>query len=172
MSDEAIKKGTGCPWNRWVKALDSRKADTWDHNRIATYIYETFKIDGWWSQMTAVGYERIKGLRARGQQRGGKWNTTKSKTINAPVASVFRAFKDARVRGKWLPGLRTVVRTSQENRSLRLGLPDGTIAGIWFTAKAAPRRRWAWASTTCRARLTPMRRRRSGRNGWMRSRRW
>jgi hypothetical protein len=133
LTDKVMKEKTGCPWERWVKTLDRQKAYEWDHTRLSTWIHEKFKVDPWWTQMTAVGYERLKGLRARGQRRGGTWGADKSKTVNAPVAVVFKAFTDSRQRAKWLPD--ATLRTSQPNRSVRLGLPDGMIAAVGLTVK-------------------------------------
>ena len=133
LSDKVLKEKTGCPWERWVRTLDRQKAFEWDHTRIATYISEKYKVDGWWAQMTTVGYERLKGLRARGQRRGGTWGADKSKTVNAPIEAVFKAFTDGRRRARWLPGV--TLRTSQPHKSARLGMGDGTIAAILLTAK-------------------------------------
>ncbi len=133
LSDKVLKEKTGCPWERWVRTLDRQKAYEWDHARIATWINEKFKVDGWWAQMTTVGYERLKGLRARGQRRGGTWGADKSKTVNAPIEAVFKAFTDARRRAKWLPD--AALRTSQPHKSVRLGMSDGTIAAVFLTAK-------------------------------------
>ena len=69
MSDASVKKATGCTWERWVKALDYAKADSWTHKEIAEYVHTRFKVPDWWTQTVTVGYERIKGLRARGQRR-------------------------------------------------------------------------------------------------------
>jgi hypothetical protein len=70
-TDAILKARTGCTWERWVKALDHVKADTWTHREIASYIVKTYKIPGWWAQSVTVGYERIKGLRAVGQRPAG-----------------------------------------------------------------------------------------------------
>ena len=64
-SDAALKANTGCTWERWVKALDRVAAHTWPHRRIAEYVSEKYKVPGWWAQTVTVGYERIKGLRAK-----------------------------------------------------------------------------------------------------------
>src|SRR3954464_5960827 len=65
-SDAIIKQKTGCTWERWVKALDRARANTWPHGEIAKYVREKYQIPGWWAQSVTVGYERIKGLRAVG----------------------------------------------------------------------------------------------------------
>jgi hypothetical protein len=74
MSDAAVKAKTGCTWERWVKSLDHHGAATLPHIEIARLIHDTWKVGGWWSQMVAVGYERIKGLRERGQRRTGHYD--------------------------------------------------------------------------------------------------
>jgi hypothetical protein len=98
MSDEKVKGKTGCTWERWVRALDKHGAEQMSHREIAALVREKYKTDSWWSQTVAVGYERIKGLRARGQQRNGTFQISKSRTYNVPVATLFEAWTDARVR--------------------------------------------------------------------------
>lgn len=138
MSDAAVKAKTGCTWERWVKSLDHHGAATMPHREIAALVHETWKVDGWWSQTVAVGYERIKGLRERGQRRTGKYAASKSKTFNAPAAKVFQALTVRRLLARWLPDA-AKVRTASEERSARLALKDGSIAAFWFTKKGEAR---------------------------------
>ena len=35
MSDDVIKKNTGCTWERWVRSLDHHQADQMTHREIA-----------------------------------------------------------------------------------------------------------------------------------------
>lgn len=69
MSDEKLKAATACTWERWVHALDRKKAYELSHRDLAKLIREKYKTSSWWTQAVAAGYERIKGLRERGQQR-------------------------------------------------------------------------------------------------------
>lgn len=135
MSDAAIKAKTGCTWEKWVYVLDRKKAYEWSHKEIAEYVYATYKVPGWWGQTVTVGYERIKGLRQKGQRREGSWEGSKSRTFPVPVSRLYAAWKDARQRRKWLPEARLVIRTAQPDRSLRITWPDGTSVECWFTAK-------------------------------------
>jgi len=134
-SDAAIKAKTGCTWEKWVYVLDKAKADQWEHREIAEYVRTRYKISGWWSQSVTVGYERIKGLRDKGQRRGGSYEASKSKTVGVPVGRLYRAWHDTRQRKKWLPEPKLVIRTAQEDRSLRITWPDGSSVECWFTAK-------------------------------------
>src|ERR1043166_1115873 len=135
MSDEKVKKATGCPWERWVKALDHVEAYTWSLREIAKHIREKYKTPSWWTQTVTVGYERIKGLRSRGQQRDGTHRTSKSKVMPVPVSALFEAFQNEVLRSQWLVGLDAVVRGSTRDKSMRLACGDGTAVVIGFTSK-------------------------------------
>ena len=135
MSDAAIRAKTGCGWQEWVEALDYRGASEWSHRAIAECVGGEFGVPAWWSQTVTVGYERIKGLRAIGQQRSGEWEASRSRTFPVSVAELFRACSDGRARRKWLAETGVVVRKSVPERSLRLTWPDGGSVEMWFTAK-------------------------------------
>lgn len=135
MSDATIKAKTGCTWERWVTALDRVQAHIWPHREIARYVYETYKVAGWWAQSVTVGYERIKGLRAIGQRRDGGFEASKSKVFSVPLGRLYRSFKDARTRARWLPGVKPAVRTATRDKYMRLTWPDQTLVQIGFLRK-------------------------------------
>ena len=135
MSDATIKEKTGCTWERWVWALDRVGAHEWSHRAIADYVHEKYKVPGWWTQAVTVGYERIKGLRAIGQRRGGGYEASKSKVFAAPIGRLYRAFHDARTRRRWLGGVKLTVRTAIPDKSMRVTWPDGTSVELYFVAK-------------------------------------
>jgi hypothetical protein len=136
MSDAAVEAKTGRTWEQWVKSLDHHGAETMLHKEIAALIHEKGKLSGWWSQMVAVGYERIKGLRVRGQRRLGQFDASKSKTFHAPVAKLFEAITDRKLLARWLPDA-VKVRTATKHRSARLAMKDGATAAFWLTPKGA-----------------------------------
>ena len=136
MSDAAIKQATGCTWERWVAALDYAVADTWTHPEIAKYVKAKFKTPDWWTQTVVVGYERIKGLRERGQRRDGTYEASKSRTIAATLGDLFDAFKDADRRAEWLD-VPLEVRSSTKNKSLRIWWPDGSAVDVGLVSKGA-----------------------------------
>jgi hypothetical protein len=135
MSDATIKEKTGCSWEKWTTALDYVKAYEWSHRAIAEYVHQTFKVPGWWTQTVTVGYERIRGLRAIGQRRGGEFEANKSKTFPVAVSRLFRAFKDKRSRNRWLPGIDLTVKTAIKDRSMRMAWSDGKPVEAWFVTK-------------------------------------
>jgi hypothetical protein len=137
MSDATIKAKTGCGWERWVHALDQVEAYHWPHREIATYVREKYQVPSWWTQAVTVGYERIKGLRAIGQRRGGQYEASKSKVFPVPVGRLYRAFHDARTRRRWLAGVKLAVRASTHDKTMRVTWPDGTSVEIYFASKGA-----------------------------------
>jgi hypothetical protein len=147
MSDVALKAKTGCTWDRWVHALDRHGADRMSHRDIAALVSTKYKVDSWWSQTVTVGYERIKGLRARGQRRDGTYEATKSRTFNVPVTTLFAAWADARVRRRWLNGASVKVRTATAPKSMRLDWGDRSIIAVGFAAKGKSKSSVALAHT-------------------------
>ncbi len=135
MADDKLRVKTGCTWERWVWALDRVKAHQWPHREIAEYVHEKYKIDGWWAQTVTVGYERIRGLRERGQRRSGLYEATKSRTVPVSLTKLFRAFSQPRVRAQWLPGVTLTVRGATPNKSIRITWEDGTSVLGGFTSK-------------------------------------
>jgi hypothetical protein len=135
MSDATIKAKTGCTWERWVKALDHHGADKMSHAEITELVSKKYEVGSWWTQTVTVGYERIKGMRARGQRRDGSYEATKSRTFEVPISTLFEAWADKKVRDRWLSGAVVKVRTSTAPKSIRFGLDGGGILAVGFTAK-------------------------------------
>ena len=137
MSDAVIKARTGCNWERWVKSLDYQGAAEKTHQEVAEIVRTKYKVADWWTQTVTVGYERIKGLRARGQRRDGSYEATKSRTFNVPVKKLFDAWNHAPTRRKWLDETGVRVRTATSPKSMRLGWHDGAIVALNFAAKGS-----------------------------------
>ncbi|HET8772389.1 MAG TPA: hypothetical protein VFP80_01305 [Thermoanaerobaculia bacterium] len=132
MSDEAIQRNTGRDWREWVRVLDAEKCAGKPHREIAQYVASLGTPD-WWSQSVTVGYERIRGLRAIGQRRGGGFEANKSRTFGVPVAKLYRAFATARLRAQWLPDVE--VRSSTANKRMRLRMADDAVVEVNFLEK-------------------------------------
>jgi hypothetical protein len=135
MSDAVIKEKTGCTWDKWVKSLDYYGADKMSHREIAELVSGKYKVPSWWTQTVTVGYERIKGLRARGQRRDGTYEATKSRTFNVPVEDLYQAWANASKRKRWLKSDGIKVRTATAPKSMRLGMKDGAIVAVGFYPK-------------------------------------
>jgi len=135
MSDSAVNAATKRSWKQWVDLLDDAKADGWSHGKIATHLYEKHEVPGWWAQMVTVGYERIRGLRERGQRRDGTYEASKSKTFSVPVAKLFDAFTKPRLRARWLSGVKYTVRKATPHKSVRILWGDQTPVEVVLLAK-------------------------------------
>lgn len=136
MSDATVALRTGKTWAEWAAALDAAGAAALPHGEIAEHVHVAFGVPGWWSQMITVGYERIRGLRAKGQRRGGGFDVNKSKTFPVPLAVLYRAF-DARRVGRWLGTARWKVKKATAEKTLRVTWEDGSPIEIYFASKGA-----------------------------------
>ena len=135
MSDAKVSEKTGRTWAEWVAALDAIRAAEMPHRDIARYVASLGTPD-WWTQTVTVGYERIRGLRDRGQRRDGGYEASKSRTFGVPVAALFNAFANARTRRRWLP-INVTVRSATPRKRMRMAWDDATVVQVEFAAKAA-----------------------------------
>ena len=135
MSDASVSKRTGRTWAQWVRALDAARAAEKPHREIARYVSSLGTPD-WWSQMVTVGYERIRGLRDRGQRRGGGYEVSKSRTFNVSVGTLFNAFANARQRRRWLP-VKIAVRSATPQKRMRMTWEDNTVVVVEFMSKGS-----------------------------------
>ncbi len=136
MSDDAVREATGRSWPEWASFLDAQDAASWEHRKIADFVYEHGgDVSGWWSQMVTVAYERFRGLREVGQRRGGGYDVNRSRTIGVPLAELWNAFADEERRSAWLDDADLAFHHMAEPKSMRGRYPDGTKVDVYFTAK-------------------------------------
>lgn len=134
ISDEAVKKTTGKIWKEWFSILDDEDSTSKPHKEIASWLSKNFDISGWWCQMITVQYERERGMREVHEKKDG-FEAGKSKTFYHPIERVYKAWQDETVRKKWFEGPDFEIRTSTENKSIRITWPDQTNAEVYFTVK-------------------------------------
>lgn len=134
MSDEAVARKTRREWSEWVAFLDQRKAYSWPHREIARTLQEELSLPAWWAQTVTVGYERIKGLRAKNQRSGGRFEISKSMTLPVALETLYGAFQAAK-RRRWLGDFELELRQAKRLRSMRARCPDGTPLQIHFFDK-------------------------------------
>jgi uncharacterized protein YndB with AHSA1/START domain len=124
-SDDAVRAKTGKNWQQWFDLLDKAQAHTMNHTAIAAYIHDELGCPSWWSQMVTVQYERERGLREKHQRPGGGYSVSASKTMAVPVAKLFAAWEDGKLRRRWLPDGKLTIRKATPNKSLRMTWGDG-----------------------------------------------
>ena len=123
ISDDAVRSKTGKSWNKWLGIIDRAGADQKSHREIVA-ILKRYHLGGWWEQMITVTYERLRGLRKKYERPSG-YAVSVSRVINAGVSSVYRAWRETRIRTRWLGAKRVIVRKATPNRSLRITWVDG-----------------------------------------------
>ncbi len=123
ISAETVQAKTGKGWAEWIAILDQAGAKAMAHKDIALYLSEKQGVPDWWCQMVTVGYEQARGLRGKHEKPEG-YQISRSKTLAAPVATLYAAWADKRKRTRWLKEALTI-RTATLDKSLRILWGDG-----------------------------------------------
>jgi uncharacterized protein YndB with AHSA1/START domain len=123
MSDIAVKAKTGKNWKDWFSVLDKAGARKMNHQEIVKLVNEKHSVGPWWQQMVTVTYEQARGLRDKHQKPAG-YQISVSRTVNAPLARLYKSFANARARASWLPETGLVVRTASTDKSMRVTWND------------------------------------------------
>ncbi|MCI0699391.1 DUF4287 domain-containing protein [candidate division KSB1 bacterium] len=135
MSDAAVQAKTGKTWNEWFKILDKAGGKKMNHKEIVAYLSVNYNVGPWWQQMVTVTYEQARGLREAFQKAKG-YSANSSKTIAAPLAKLYKAWSDAKLRNRWLAEKGIVIRTATPEKSMRITWSDGkTSVSVYFLAK-------------------------------------
>jgi hypothetical protein len=135
MSDAAVNAKTGRDWKEWFAILDKAGAKKMNHREIAKYLSTNHGVGPWWQQMVTVTYEQARGLREKYQTPGG-YQISVSRTLNAPLAKLYKSFTNEKLRNAWLGEDGLVVRKANANKSMRVNWNDGqTSLEIGFCAK-------------------------------------
>ncbi len=125
IADAAVRAATGKGWKDWFAMLDGAGARKLDHKGIVTIVAKRADPGPWWRQMVTVAYEQERGLRKKHQKPDG-FSVSRSRTVAAPAARVFAAWREPRRRVRWLPGEAPTIRRATPHRTLRITWSDGT----------------------------------------------
>lgn len=135
MSDEAVKAKTGKTWKEWFAILDKAGARKFSHQEIVKFLNTEHEVGPWWQQMVTVTYEQARGLRDLHQKPEG-YSISASRTVNVPLAKLYKAFANEKARKGWLGEDGLVVRKATNAKSMRVTWKDGkTSLEIGFYAK-------------------------------------
>lgn len=134
VTSAAVKKATGRTWLQWLAVLDKAGARKRSHKETAELLHSRHQLPGWWAQMVTVGYEQARGLRAKNQKPDG-FEVSVARTISAPVADAFAAWKDSSIRERWLPHTPMTIRKATPHKSIRITWSDGTNLSVNFWPK-------------------------------------
>ena len=124
MSDAAVKAKTGKTWSQWFTILDEAGAEKMSHKQIVAFLSAGYRVGSWWQQMVTVTYEQARGMREKHENTEG-YQVSVSRTLSAPVATVYRAWHDARSRNRWLGEKGITIRKATPEKSIRITWVDG-----------------------------------------------
>jgi uncharacterized protein YndB with AHSA1/START domain len=124
ISDATVKARTGKSWSEWFAILDDAGAVEVGHKGIVALLSDHNRVGPWWRQMITVAYEQERGLRDKHQTPEG-YQVSASKTIAAPVDTVFDEWTDEKARARWLKGVDLTVRKATKGKSLRIAWGAG-----------------------------------------------
>jgi len=134
-SDETVMAKTRKVWAEWFKILDAAGAKKLKHMEIARLLYEKHKVSGWWAQMVANQYEQKHGLREMGETCTGDFAANISRTMDLPLAKLYKAWTDEKARRAWLKGDKMEITTATTNKSIRAKWDDATRMSVYFYPK-------------------------------------
>jgi len=118
-----MRRATGRDRGEWFAVLDQWGAAGRPYREIADWLVAEHQLSKWWAQKLIVEYEEARGLRDPGIRRDGTFEVGASKTVAVPVARLTAAFVDAKLRGRWLPGID--VAAAKPAQPLRFDWKDG-----------------------------------------------
>ena len=123
MSDEAVQAKTDKTWKQWFAILDKAGAKKMSHQEIVKYLNTEHDVGPWWRQMVTVTYEQARGLRKQHERPDG-FQVSVSRTINVPIAKLYKAFQSDKSRSAWLAEDGLAVRRATTNKSMRVTWND------------------------------------------------
>lgn len=122
-SGAAVRAATGRGWDQWFATIDRMGGADMTHRDIARTLRDQ-GASSWWSQMVTVSWERARGRRVLHQSARG-FAVSRSRTYEAPMGRVWRAWADEGARAAWLG--RALKRKPTTRRGvLRFELADRT----------------------------------------------
>jgi hypothetical protein len=138
-SDTKLTEATGRDWMAWLAILDQWGARDHTHREIVAFLSAEHAVPGWWTQTITNGYERARGVRAKHQQADG-FTVYASKTVGVPLATLFDAFVDDGMRGRWLTEGSMSRRSARPGKTARFDWADGASRIlVTFEAKGPSR---------------------------------
>lgn len=135
----SVLKHTGKDWDFWIKTLENQSARGWTHKEIVSFLKKKYKLNLWWQQGVATGFEIYIGRKQEGQNEKGECLTTTTCTLHVDAKEVWKLLSSAEGISIWLKPV--------NNFSLKVKKvferADGTFGEI-RTMKVGERIRLTW----------------------------
>ena len=118
VSSDAVARRTGKSWAEWFALLDAAGASELDHKGIVAVLAQRHGVGPWWQQMVTVAYEKARGMREHQESDDG-FQAGVSKTLELPLAKLFRFWAEPSERNKWLADDRFSIHKATASKSIR-----------------------------------------------------
>jgi hypothetical protein len=118
VSSDAVARRTGKSWAEWFALLDAAGAGELDHKGIVAVLAQRHGVGPWWQQMVTVAYEQARGKREK-QDADEGYQVDVSKTLELPLAKLFRFWVEPAERNKWLADDRFSIHKATASKSIR-----------------------------------------------------
>ncbi len=86
----SVKKHTKKNWNQWVSLLNQQGYQNLNHKELVQLLKTKFKINMWWQQEVARGYQIAIGRRVEQQTLKGTYTTTATKTLSVSKTKLYK----------------------------------------------------------------------------------
>jgi hypothetical protein len=137
VSSDAVARRTGKSWAEWFALLDAAGATELDHKGIVAVLAQRHGVGPWWQQMVTVAYEQARGKREKHETEEG-YQVGVSKTLELPLAKLFRFWAEPAERNKWLADDRFSINKATASKSIRARWGRGVSRiDVDFTDKGA-----------------------------------
>ncbi len=149
VSSEAVADATGRGWDAWLAELDDRGGREMDHKELVSSLADAGVESGWWQQKIAVGYEKERGMREKGETADSGYQVGVQRTIGVPRGDLWDFLTSADGLAVWLgDGANPAIESKTEYETA-----DGTTGEI-RTTKDGERIRLTWQPAERKAATT------------------
>jgi len=118
VSSDAVARRTGKSWAEWFALLDAAGAAELDHKGIVAVLAQRHGVGPWWQQMVTVAYEQARGKNGKQASDDG-FQVDIVKTLELPLAKLFRLWAEPSERNKWLADDRFSIHKATASKSIR-----------------------------------------------------
>jgi hypothetical protein len=118
VSSDAVARRTGKSWAQWFQLLDAAGAAELDHKGIVAVLAQRHGVGPWWQQMVTSAYEQARGKRET-QAADEGFQVDIVKTLELPLAKLFRFWSEPAERNKWLADDRFSIHKATASKSIR-----------------------------------------------------
>ncbi len=118
VSSDAVARRTGKSWAQWFALLDAAGAAELDHKGIVAVLAQRHGVGPWWQQMVTVAYEQARGKNGN-QAADDGFQVDVVKTLELPLAKLYRFWSEPAERNKWLADDRFSIHKATASKSIR-----------------------------------------------------